>query len=155
MRSLLRVNLDYIKAVNKCDEAAFQKFMTELIVSRQTEDRVKKLFTQKRYIWNIIRGKDFYKLMAKYVIRVMQMGNSMEEGSAIYDFIINSTKSINVKAHFTKAIMKDVPFLTLTSIQYMSEQRLQQILNDMSFVYVDPMLAPFIERIERAQEMFV
>ena len=155
MRSCVRINLDYIKAINSCDIETFHNFMTNLLVENETEERVRKLFSSKKYLWNILRGKDFYKMMSMYIVKIMGFESSREEGSALYDYVIETTKSEEVKKSFTKSIMKSTPFLTMTSIQYMSEQRLIQIINDFDFVYVDSYLTPFTDQIDTLRSVFM
>lgn len=155
MQSWIKTNLDYIKAVNSCNIETFHNFMTTLIVKNESAERVRKLFSSKKYIWNILRGKDFYKLMALYIVKIMSFESSREEGSALYDYVIETTKSEEVKKSFTKAIMKSTPFLTVTSIRYMSEQRLIQIISDFEFVYVDAYLSPFTDQIDTLRNIFM
>lgn len=73
-RNAFQWNLAYIQAVNKCDRQTFLQLFHDAM-----EMELKGLFIRKRYIWNWIRGKDFYKNLAYYVVQ--QVKDALGDGS--------------------------------------------------------------------------
>ena len=149
MFQAIKLNIQYIKALNSCNISVIHDFLFDML----QRVSLKKAFKRKRYIWNFTRGKDFYKTLAQFISSYLLMDKTKEFAVKVYDEVINSTQSDEIKKAFTKAITKHTPFLTATSIQYMSVQRLEAIANQTdSLVYIEPMLKPLINRINQLED---
>lgn len=158
MFKLFKINMNYIKTVNRCNMDSFKKFMTDILMTETdgSDEQVLELFTSKRYIWNLIRGKDFYKSMADYIVCLTKI-NAYNEADILLRCVVETTKvrpssddqKGDIRKHFVTQVMKRAPFLTVTTIQYMSPERLEQILElpALHELYVDTTLQPFINRI--------
>jgi len=150
-RNALQWNLDYVRAVNKCDRQTFLDLFHEAM-----KQNVKGLFSRKRYIWNWIRGKDFYKNLAYYV--VSQVKDALTDGCEnraeilaelerlIHD-ILTSEKRFDVRKSFIWNITKQVPLITTDTIAYMSEERITNILRSDKAILCDAAFGPFINEI--------
>ena len=139
---IIKLNLRIISVLNSCNRAAFEELVDEFIGQS-------KIFRSKWYIWNIVRGKDFYKMLSHYVVEKTTNPEKKNHASAewVVRMMAETTKDQVVLDHFVWAILKQVPLLTVVTIQYASEEKIHSILNSDKTIYTDDALAPFVEEI--------
>lgn len=151
----LTLDCKYIAIVNKCDMTEMYQFFLEII-------KIPEVFERKRYIWNIIRGKDFYKCAADFVVREMaqlDMGDPDELSSDhitnmenMINGILNSTKNEAIRKSFVWNVTKKVPILYMVMLPYMSPERIQNILKSDNLL-IDDALKPIIDIIKDQRHM--
>lgn len=141
---IIKLNLRIISVLNSCDRKTFEKLINEVIDNP-------KVFRSKLYVWNIVRGRDFYKMLSHYVIEQFENNNDdptkNNKVETIINMVMDTAKSEAIKRNFIWAIMKQVPLLTATTIQYASREKIHSILNSDKTIYTDDALAPFVEEI--------
>lgn len=114
-------------------------------------------FRKKRYVWNIIRGKAFYKELATYVIRNVQWvmdGTLLKDNKAtmdniemlVHEVVTTETNTRAIKS-FVWNVTKRIPLLTVDTIPYMSPDRVKNVLMSEKLVLNDAALDPFIDTI--------
>ena len=159
----LRDNLEYIKVINSCDFGSFKTFMAGLIDSTdKTVEGVRRLFTRRRYVWNWMRGKDFYKSMAMFVIALAQAG-AIEQAHHILACVVKTSPSGNredikhdIRRFFVKSIMLKTPMISPITVEFMSEERLDELINTEKLndvVYISPEYKPFVDRIKELSKI--
>ena len=62
---MLKLNLRILRTFNSCDRREFFALLDEVY-------KIPGIFTRKRYLWNWFRPRDFYKMIADYVIEKMK-----------------------------------------------------------------------------------
>lgn len=163
-RNAFQWNLAYIQAVNKCDRQTFLQLFHDAM-----KMDLKGLFTRKRYIWNWIRGKDFYKNLAYYVVQQVkdvlsgECGNRsevLEQLEKLIHEVLASEKRYEVRKSFIWNITKQVPLITIDTISYMSEDRITNMLRSDKSILCDAAFGPFInelidlkERLKESEEI--
>lgn len=149
VKEAVKWNTRYVKVINSCDWNGFVVFMDDLT-------RLDHAFRQKRYLWNIIRGKTFYKDLSHYVIKRVEMliagdiYNSdewMNKIEMILHEVVTTEKSERALKGFIWAVTKKVPLLTVDIIPYMSGDRVTNILMSEKQVLNDSSLDPFIKTV--------
>lgn len=143
----LKWNLRYIRVVNSCVWDDFVKFLDDVL-------ELEGVFTRRRYVWNLIRGKNFYKDITHYVTRTAEaVLNSDNKEDAekqmmrlelIVHGVLTTEKSEKARQSFVWGLTKKVPLLTIDTIPYMSAERVKNILLGEKKVLNDSALEPFI-----------
>ena len=138
----IKLNLRIISVLSSCNRAPFEELVDEFIGQP-------KIFRSKWYIWNIVRGKDFYKMLSHYVVEKTTNPEKKNHASAewIIHMVAETTKDQVVLDHFIWAILKQVPLLTTVTIQCASAEKIRSILNSDKIIYTDDALAPFVKEI--------
>ena len=140
--SFIHVNKLIMKAINSQDKNIFCEIMDELMNAN-----VDGLFVKKRYLWNIIRPRDIYKLMT-YWIEINIKDEKISQRINIMHELLLNTKDIKIRKSFVWGLMKRVNLLTIYTIEYTSEERLRNIISKLSIpdqdVYADNILMPFL-----------
>lgn len=150
MFTWIQLNLRYIKAVNSCDRKNFIQFFDEMLDTKGA-------FTQKRYIWNLIRGREFYKNVAYHVVTLVKTILDNPESTSlelarveqILSMVMKTEKNESVKSSFIWNITKQVPLITVDTIRYMSPERITNIITSEKRVANDERMDPFIREIIR------
>ena len=132
-RNAFQWNLAYIQAVNRCDRQTFLQLFHDAM-----KMELKGLFNRKRYIWNWIRGKDFYKNLAYYVVQ--QVKDALGDGFC-------NRERYDVRKSFIWNITKQVPLITIDTIGYMSEERVTNMLRSDKSILCDAAFGPFIKEL--------
>ena len=145
--NIIKRNIAYIKSINSCDLTTCTEFFRKLVVEDETPEKVEKLFTSKMYLWNILRGKQFYKTMSYFISSIFDDYDAIEEGVKIYEYIVNTASSDDIRKAFTTSVMKKHPFLTLTSIRYSSYNRIADVISTRSWIFVDNYVKPIADYI--------
>lgn len=140
----ISLNLEYIRAVNAGNDAEVIRFF-----DRISDD--KRYFTKKRYIWNIIRGKEFCRIVANWVIEWYRISSTRDDGTTamcdvlnVLHWIMTSENHERVKKSLVWKITKDAPILTIDTLPHVSPERLINILNSDRWIVTDDALRPII-----------
>lgn len=138
MINWIKTNLRILRVLNSCDRKEFESFLSEFISEEKT---FHKLFYSKWYLWNLIRGRDFYKMLSHYVITQLQLTDDEPSryynAEAIIKMVEDTAKSEAVIRNFIWAVMKQVPLLTTTTIKYASPEKIRIILSSDKRVIAD------------------
>lgn len=139
-----RLNIKIISVLNSCDRKQFEALIDEVISQP-------KVFYSKRYVWNIIRGRDFYKMLAHYVVEKISdpEKRSYDDVQRILQMVEDTEKNEAVRRNFVWAIMKQVALLTTVTIKYANEEKIKSILSSNKIIYADDSIKPFIAEIKR------
>lgn len=144
----------YIRVINSCNWNDFVVLMDDILTLHRP-------FHSKRYIWNIIRGKTFYKELTHYVTGYVEriMRGELENGKekmndieTLIHEIVTTEKSERALKSFIWGITKKVPLLTIDTILYMSNERITNILLGEKTALADTTLEPFITVIIKLRE---
>lgn len=143
-------NLRYIRVTNSCVWEDMVELLDEIVTLNGA-------FTRKRYVWNILRGKTFYKDITHYVTHITEdilkcddkekISTWTDKLGLIVHGVISSEKSEKARNSFVWGLTKKVPLLTLDTIPYMSSDRVKNILLGEKQVLNDTALEPFIQSI--------
>lgn len=142
----IKTNIQIVHILNSCDRKQFEAFVTKNINNP-------KLFISKWYIWNIIRGRDYYKMMAHYVVTHIQNSqlnydgedyNTSSYAERIVDLMLLTAKNDTIRRNFIWAIMKQVPLLTMDTIRYASLDKIQSLLQSDKTLVTDPQIGVFV-----------
>lgn len=143
MIKLIIINLAIIKVLNSCDRKAFIT-----LVDQYLNDKLFNVFYKKWYLWNIVRGRDYYKMLSHYVITKLQDTIDPDSSQARAEFIINmvieTAKTEEIKKSFIWAIMKQIPLLTAITIQYASPEKIKSLLYSDKILITDTAITPFV-----------
>lgn len=140
---IIRMNIRIIKVMNSCDRKQFTELIDEMINRPD-------VFRKRYYIWNVIRGRDYYKMLSYYVIKCLQSREDEDyvKAETMIQMVMDTESDLAVRKHFIWAVMKEVPLLTITTIQYASEAKILSLLNSNKELIVDDALKPFITKIK-------
>ena len=151
-----KLNIRIFEVYNSCNRNDFNHLMDNVIATVNIRDA----FTKKRYLWNWIRPRDFYKMMSFYIVYYLksrfilgETGNI--EGTEVYEIIriiLKTTKNESIRKSFIWSIMKQVPMLTVDTIQYASAEKIKNILTDSTMIFHDTVTQPFIEAFQDVHE---
>ena len=150
MKNCWAWNNYYFCCVNACDNSVMVGFF-EMVLTACTN-----AFRRKRYFWNWFRGKTFYINAARYVIEnVREVMNgtaenpddNMHKAEKLIKELLATEKNEKVRKSFIWNIGKAVPLLTIDTIQYLSTERIANILNSSDHVFNDHYVEPFIRTI--------
>lgn len=151
--NIITINRRLIAAINSCDQMSQMRVIDDIMT--MSEDDVKKVFSKKYFFWNICRGKDFYKVMARYVCESISNGN-IENGIIVLRNTVVTAKSDDIRRAFVRAILKKVPILTLETIAFATHSKLSMILameaDSLRAIVTENMMKPFIDRIIELEE---
>ena len=150
-RSWIAWNRLYIQAVNSDDGEQLNYFFDEAC------DEDLAFFTRKRYIWNIIRGKEFCRILADWVVDwYRRASEDYERGDEIMEKVLcllhNVMYTLNswdnqdkIKRSLIWKITKYAPILTVDTLPYISEERLIHILDSDKWIVTDQAMKPVVE----------
>lgn len=162
---IIRLNVKIIRVLNSCDRKDFEALINEVIDQPN-------VFRKKYFIWNIVRGRDFYKMLAYYVIQqieqqvlddneshdddVSYVGNHhINQAETIIHMVMETAKTETIKKNFIWAIMKQVPILTTTTVQYASAEKIRSILKSGKTIVMDSSIKPFIDEVVELRQTIV
>jgi hypothetical protein len=152
--NFIQVNKLVIKAINTQDKNIFCEIMDTLM-----KNNIQGIFKKKRYVWNIIRPRDIYKLIA-YWIEINITSDKLTERIDIMHELLETTKDKKIRQSFVWGLLKKVNLLTVYTIQYASKDKIQNIIAKIGLpdqkVYSDdilyPLLLAFTEQIKNHNE---
>ena len=145
---IIKLNREYIKAVNSCDKDEMYKFFESISM-------IDNAYTNKLYLWNWFRGKDFYINFAGWTIQLARFAIYSESSDDFTIFaekvernikiVMNTERSFKNRQSFVWNLTKHVPILTVDTIQYMSPDRIENILLGEKTILNDDATRPFIK----------
>lgn len=137
LKSVIVMNLKIIKAINSCERSQYTPLLDEIL--DMPESKMWKVFTKKYYLWNIMRGKDFYKSLAQYAVDKLssRKDTDMNKGDLAIRIGIKTANKDKDRKVFVKSIQRVVPILTIDTLRYTSTERIEQMLSDPEGVIAD------------------
>ena len=157
MLQCIKLNLKIVSVLNSCDRKKFEALVDTVIDQP-------KVFRSKWYIWNWIRGRDFYKMLAHYVVKNIEAGyqngdvfigdcppdeNPTKKAEAILQMVLDTAKDEAIKRNFIWAVMKQIPLLTVDTVQYASREKVISLLQSNKVLVTDPYIGTFVDEIGR------
>lgn len=150
--NFIQVNKLIMKAINSQDKNVFCEVMDTLM-----DANVKGLFVKKRYLWNIIRPRDIYKLMT-YWIEINIKDEKIGQRINIMHELLLNTKDIKIRKSFVWGLMKRVNLLTIYTIEYTSEEKIKNIVGKLGVpdqdVYADNILLPLLVSVREQFDLY-
>lgn len=145
--AIFNINRRLIRAFNSCDQSNQMEVIDDIM--RMSESDITKVFRKKYFIWNIFRGKDFYKVMARYVINTVKDGRPAVAVNALRHSLVTAHDD-SIRKAFVKSIMRGVPLITIETVMYASKERMEQLLSgdQLDNAIVGEELIPFVDRIK-------
>lgn len=141
--NFLTVNKLILKAINSQSKETFCMVMEKLV-----RNKVTGLFTKKRYLWNIIRPRDMYKMIAYWIETNISDRELFNERIRLMHELIESTKDEKIRKSFVWGLLKRVNLLTVYTIQYASQDKINNIVAKLAvttdLIYVDETLYPLV-----------
>lgn len=151
IRMIFKINKRLLAAFNSCDQTNQMKVIDDIM--QMEESDITKVFQKKYFIWNILRGKDFYKVMARYIINSVQDGNVAVAVNVLRHSLVTAEND-DIRRAFVKSIMRAVPLITIETVMYASKERLDALLASAQLdnAIVGQELLPFVNRIRELNE---
>lgn len=154
--NLVTWNLRIIRTYNTCNT----KLMVELFsdVIQCVEKKRLALLTKKCYIWNIFRPRDFYRAASEYVIQQLKIWIETADTQAQYnadkaiELILMTAKSSEIKGQFIFSIIKQVPIMTVKTLEFTSQNRIKYMLNSGKDIVTDDHITPLMEYIKELKK---
>lgn len=150
--NFIQVNKLIMKAINSQDKNVFCEVMDTLMNAD-----VKGLFVKKRYLWNIIRPRDIYKLMTYWIEINIKDENIAQRINIMHELLLN-TKDIKIRKSFVWGLMKRVNLLTIHTIEYTSEEKIKNIVGKLGVpdqdVYADDILLPLLVSVREQFDLY-
>ena len=137
------LNRRILEMYNSCSYADFEKLMEDLV----NEDRgvhIAKLFRSRWYLWNWIRPRDFYKMMARYIVEKVE-AHEFDRAEFMLNLILEDHRvPEKVKQTFVWSITKQTPLITVGTLRYMSAERIHNMLTGRKEIVSDEYLRPVL-----------
>ena len=90
-------------------------------------------------------------MLSHYVIEQFENNNDdptkNNKVETIINMVMETAKSEAIKRNFSWAIMKQVPLLTATTIQYASREKVISLLRSDKVLFTDPAIDPFVTEV--------
>lgn len=143
---IYKMNKRIIEVYNSLKVQEFTDLMNE--VAGYTEPEIIDLFTNRWYIWNIIRNKDFYKLISTWLINCPLF---TDIHFLILSLVITTANTDTTRITFVKSIMKKRIILTIDTIKYIED--IQKIFEkeDLEAVVCDEYVQPFVDQMVKLE----
>lgn len=154
--NFIKVNKLILKAINSQDKDIFCDVMETFI----KEKVITGIFKKKYYLWNIIRPRDVYKLIAYWIETTIDCDDSDTYNLRIdiMHELILTTKNIKIRKSFVWGLLKRVNILTIYTIQYASSDKIFNIISKLNSpdqrVYVDNILYPLMMSVKTQFESY-
>lgn len=150
--NFIQVNKLIVKAINSQDKNVFCEVMDTLMNAGVTG-----LFVKKRYLWNIIRPRDIYKLMTYWIEINIKDEKIAQRINIMHELLLN-TKDIKIRKSFVWGLMKRVNLLTIHTIEYTSEEKIKNIVGKLGVpdqdVYADNILLPLLVSVREQFDLY-
>ena len=72
------------------------------------------------------------------------LSNINKDAEWVIQMVMDTAKSEDIKRNFIWAIMKQIPLLTVTTIQYASPKKIESLLSSSKQLIADDAILPFI-----------
>jgi len=142
---IIKLNKRILKVYNSCDWEVFSELIDDVLCRPDTE--VTQIFTSKLYLWNVIRPRDFYKMAAHHIVQSTQDITKLDQVEHLVHIILTTTSSMKIRTSFVWNILKQVPLLTIDTVQYASPEKIHSILRSDRAVLADAAIAPFVTEV--------
>lgn len=137
-----QINRKILTTMNECNRNSFYTLLDEV-------SNIPNIFRSKRYIWNWIRTRDFYKMCAEWIAYNVEEHKEpnipIDHGSVIHE-ILDTTSNEKIRKTFVWNLLKRAPILTCDTIRYASNDKIRSILQS-DIIYTDEHIKPFLEEI--------
>lgn len=153
--STWKLNRRIVYVFNSCNMQKFMSLLDDVI-------NIPGIFRKKRYIWNLIRPRDMYKLTAHWIVEKCKYAQSdayignreraMDHVEYVMKEILATTPDFKIRQSFVWNIMKQVPMLTVDTIQYASTEKILSILRSDKTVITDSALKPFMHEVKTLRD---
>ncbi len=142
--SWFKLNRRIITTFNSCNPTKFQELLTDIMAL--PEPNVLRIFSSRRYVWNIIRPRDFYRMASIWVTDQIAKGQFVEAERMI-KLILRTTKNESACKNFIWVITKKCPLITEDTIRYMSAEKIHSLLSGDKEIICDEVMRPFIDEV--------
>lgn len=140
--SCFKMNIRMIQVLNSCKYDEFEPLIDEILGLPNWET----YFTSRRYIWNIIRPRDFYKMCAMYVHSHTEGDlTEFDKVERLINIVLETAKSEQIKKTFVWNITKSTPLIIWKMIPYMSREKIVNMITKKKYVITDDLIQPFFE----------
>lgn len=156
MLELLRMNIRIIRMFNSCTRAEFTELLDEVIAN--PEAKAKKILSSKLYVWNLLRPRDYYKLMTYYIVNLLKIKDPetfdqrMDTAEFLLETVLSTAKTTRIRLDFIWNVTKHVPLLTVSTIKYMTPERITGILTSDKTIIADEFIEPFLTVIKQYRD---
>lgn len=148
----IRDNLLIKKVINSCSYSTFHAAIMTFV----TRPKWHKYFTSKWYLWNIIRPRDFYKMISMFIIEVLTYNQDdqvmMNYADDLLKLVLSSDCDLQIKKSFVWNITKKIPLMTEDTIRYMSPEKIESLLLSGKNIICDDVTRPFISTVLKLQK---
>jgi len=141
----MKLNFEYLRIVNSCNWTDYRGFIGKII-------EYDNAFTKKTYVWNLLRGKTFYKGIEKYIdIKVKQLDtdehkeDTMGQIERLIHQVITTEKNDTAIRSFVWGLTRAVPILTIDIIKYINQERIRHILMSDKPILNDDAISGFVD----------
>lgn len=163
---IIRINKKFLTAMRSCDQT--QQIVCIIgFMKEYGEKTFEKIMTKKYFIWNLCRSKDFYKIMASIIVYLYSEWDKHENDievrtecetwiNILIRLTLKSADNDQIRFSFIKAVERRCYVLTVETIPYISEERLQSIMGDQyvsTKSITDPILRPFVKELQNKSEL--
>lgn len=156
--NFIQWNRRYIDLINCGDPEQAREFFDDLIAENKDP------FRKKRYLWNLIRGKSFYTVLAKWIIDQVKTAVGSDGGNGpvgivdtsggpkselfwtmrVLHQVLETEKNFNQRRSLIWNITKHVSLITIDTIPYLSEERFTNLLKGNRPIIYDDTLKPAV-----------
>ena len=161
--NFLQWNRRYIGLINTGDPEQATEFFNELMAD------VKNPFRKRRYLWNRIRGKGFYTLLARWIVETVNAGLESVETSkqesetreidqrfslviSVLHEVMVTENNANQRKSLIWNITKHVALLTIDTVPYLSRERYLNLLRGNRPVITDQAMSPVVDEVKRLRD---
>lgn len=147
IRTIFDLNMRMFKANNSCDH--MQQFEVMKTIMEMSEKDIEKVFRKKYFLWNIFRGKDFYKMCAHYVWETVKNGE-VDKGLTVLSHVLLTAKDDGIRRAFVKAVVNNVPIVITGTVMYMGQRKLDYLLGEdnVGKLITDEITGPFVKKLK-------
>jgi len=139
---IFKMNKRIIDMYNSQIISEFTDLMDEIV--QLPKEKIEKIFKSKLYVWNIIRNKDFYKLMSVWFINT---DTYTDANFLILKLVLETANNDITRKTLMKSIVKKKIILTVDSIKYIEGLDLICTREYVLDFAVDDYIKPLIARI--------
>lgn len=156
MLKLLRMNIRIIRMFNSCTRSEFTELLDEVIAN--PKPKAQKILSSKLYVWNLLRPRDYYKLMTYYIVNLLKIKDEesfeqrMETAEFLVETVLSTAKNNRIRLDFIWNVTKHVPLLSISTIRYMTPERIINILTSDKTVFADEFIQPFLTVIKQYRD---
>lgn len=144
---IYEMNKRIIAVYNSLKIQEFVDLMDEIVTYHP--DKIKELFISRWYIWNIIRNKDFYKLISTWLINSIELENMH---FFILSLVIRTANNDITRETFVRTLFKKRVILTLDTLMYCDNMPAILEKDDLEKISCDPYVQPVIDRIIKLEK---